>query len=404
MHMRRKFPTDQATTAPYADSSGGGSAPTAAPPGPRRFPLLGRKVQGVCLAVGVTLIVPVSALSALALPPSAVKRLAGSVLTVPADIFRGDEAISELQAASDGGPLALGTAYLTSSRVGEALEAAANSGASEELADLLASGDAEAAPDDALRSELEAPDGTGSPEQPPASNDTGEQGGGGQSEEPGKGNGQGNGNGNGNGQGNGNGTGQGNGNGNGEPGNGNGDHGQGDGHGSEEGPGQGQGNDNDNGQGNGNGNGNENENGEGNGNGNGDHGQGDGHGSEEGPGQGQGNDNDNGQGNDNENENGEGNGNGNDEQGNGNGDHGQGDGNGSEEGPGQGQGNDNDNGPGNGNGQGQDAPFTAPEPDQDPSDQTGGSENESESAGNQGGQGQNGGGQNDSGQGKGPKS
>jgi hypothetical protein len=274
MHMRRKFPTDQATTAPYADSSGAGSAPPAAA-GPRRFPLLGRKVQGVCLAVGVTLIVPVSALSALALPPSAVKRLAGSVLTVPADIFRGDEAISELQAASDGGPLALGTAYLTSSRVGEALEAAANSGASEELADLLASGDAEAAPDDALRSELEAPDGTGSPEQPAASDDTGEQGGGGQSEEPGKGNaqgnGQGNGDGNGNGQGNGNGNGQGNGNGvdgdpgsdqgdgdgegngNGEPGNGNGDHGQGDGNGSEEGPGQGQGNDNENGPGNGNG-------------------------------------------------------------------------------------------------------------------------------------------------------
>jgi hypothetical protein len=160
--MRRKFPTDQATTAPYADSSGAGSASPAVPAGPRRFPWLGRKVQGVCLAVGVTLIVPVSALSALALPPSAVKRLAGSVLTVPADIFRGDEAISELQAASDGGPLALGTAYLTSSRVGEALEAAANSDASEELADLLTSGDAEAAPDDTLLSELEAPDGTGS--------------------------------------------------------------------------------------------------------------------------------------------------------------------------------------------------------------------------------------------------
>jgi hypothetical protein len=328
--MRRKFPTDQVTAAPYADSSGAGSASPAAPAGPRRFPLLGRKVQGVCLAVGVTLIVPVSALSALALPPSAVKRLAGSVLTVPADIFRGDEAISELQAASDRGPLALGTAYLTSSRVGEALEAAANSDAGEELA--LASGDAEASPDDALLSELEAP--TGTAEQPPASDDTGEQGGGGQSGEPGKGHSQGksqgNGNGSGNGQGNGNGNGQGNGNGDDDGGEDDGD------------PGSDQGN-------------------------------------------------------------GEGNGNGDDEQGNGNGDHGQGNGHGSEEGPGQGQGNDNENGPGNGNGQGQDAPFTAPEPDLDPSDQSVGSEKESEPAGNQGDQEPSGSGQNGNGQGKGPK-
>src|SRR5687767_11336442 len=106
--MRRKLPTDQATPAPYADSAGAGARPAA--PAGRRLPLLGSKVQGVLVAVGVTLIVPVSALSALALPPSAVKRLAGSVLSVPADIFRGDEAISELQAASEGGQLALGTA------------------------------------------------------------------------------------------------------------------------------------------------------------------------------------------------------------------------------------------------------------------------------------------------------
>src|ERR687895_606507 len=116
MHMRRKSTTDQATAPPYADSRGAGGNP-AATSAARRFPLLGRKMQGVFLAVGVTLIVPVSALSALALPPSAVKRLAGSVLNVPADIFRGDEAISELQAATNAGPVALGATYLTFSRV-----------------------------------------------------------------------------------------------------------------------------------------------------------------------------------------------------------------------------------------------------------------------------------------------
>jgi hypothetical protein len=216
--------------------------------------LLGRKLQGVFLAVGVTLIVPVSALSALALPPSAVKRLAGSVLSVPADIFRGDEAISELQAASEGGPLGLGVAYLTSSRVGEALEAAANSDVGEESADLLTPGDPEPAADDSLLSELETPADAGAPAQLPARDDAEQAGGGEAGEGKEQGNGQGDGQGNGNEnddeQGNGNGQGKGNGQGN---GNGNGDLGQGDGHGSEEGPGQGQGNDNDNGQGNGSG-------------------------------------------------------------------------------------------------------------------------------------------------------
>ena len=94
--MRQESPL-QASAARYANS-GQASHSLAAAKGVKALSI-GAKLKGVLLTAGVTVIVPVSAFSALALPPSAVKKLAGSVMSVPADIFSGDEAISQLEAA-----------------------------------------------------------------------------------------------------------------------------------------------------------------------------------------------------------------------------------------------------------------------------------------------------------------